>query len=180
MTHPEPFAPETVSLRDGTSVRLRAIHPDDAPRLQAFFTRLSPQSVFYRLLEYRTMLSDEEARQLVTVDYQSRMAIVAVREAAGEEQIVAVARYGVISPEEPDTAEAAIVVEDAFQGHGLGRVLIDRMVRYARAHGIRYYVATVHYNNAQILHFVQSSGLRVERKMDKGLWDIVIDLETPA
>jgi RimJ/RimL family protein N-acetyltransferase len=177
------FAPQSVVLRDGTSVQLRFLQAEDAERLQAFFYRLSPESIFYRLLEYRSALTDEEARALCDVDGQNRVAIaatVAAEDQEDQEAIVAVARYGVIEAESPDTAESAIVVQDDFQGRGLGTILIRRLVGYARSHGIRQLVATIHYNNAQILRFIERSGLRVERKMNKGIWDFFIYLDPPA
>ena len=76
--------PERVTLRDGTTVTLRPIRPEDAPRLQEAFERLSPESVFLRFLDQRASLSDDEARRGAAVDGYSTMAIVAVIEEHGE------------------------------------------------------------------------------------------------
>jgi GNAT superfamily N-acetyltransferase len=173
------FAPEAARLKNGETVHLRLIRPDDAPRLQAFIRRLSPESIFYRALEYRTELTDAEAALLSSVDGVINAAIVAVRPepGAGDEQIIAVARYGSVGPERPGVAEAAIVVEDALQSQGLGTLLIERLVRHARANGIRRFSANIHYNNSRILHFIERSGLRVERKIVHGIWEFLIDIE---
>lgn len=171
------FKPESVTLRDGTRAVIRAIQADDAPRLQALHARLSPESVYLRFLEQLKVLPAHEAQRLASVDYQTRMALVAVRE-DDLEQIIGVARYAVADSARPDAAEAAIVVEDAFQGRGLGTILVDRLVKYAQAHGIRAFLASVHHSNSEILRFIQRSGLPVEKRLDTGVWEIRIKLQS--
>jgi RimJ/RimL family protein N-acetyltransferase len=174
--HPE--GPETVTLRDGTTVTVRPIRPDDASRLQALFTRLSPESIFFRFLGHRKELPYVEAEAQANVDYRTRMALVATREQCREENVIAVTRYEVIGPGVHDVAEAAIVVEDRFQGQGLGTLLLKRLVAYARTHGIRAFQAAVYHNNAQIIRFIQCSGLPFERKrIESGVWEFRVKLE---
>lgn len=173
------FPPETAALRDGTVVSLRFLQPDDVERIKAFFYRLSPESVFYRLLEYRTTISEAEARELCAVDGVRRVAIAALLETDAGPAIVGVGRYGLVEANQPETAEAAVVVRDDYQGRGLGRVLMTRVVAYARAHGVKRFVATIHVNNAKILNFINHSGLPVENKVQRGVWDVVVKLTAP-
>ena len=172
--------PERVTLRDGTTVTLRPIRPEDAPRLQEAFERLSPESVFLRFLDQRATLSDAEARRGATVDYHGSMAIVAVVEEHGEEHIIGGARYTAVDPAKPDTAEAAITVVDEYQRRGLGTILVQHIVEYARAHGIRYFLAAVHHSNEQILHFIEQSKLPAEKRLEGGTWEIKIRLDAQA
>lgn len=172
--------PETVTLRDGTTVTIRPIRPDDAPRLQALFGRLSPESISLRFLGQPKELPYEQARLLANVDYQKRMALVATREQGGEEHIIAVARYAVDPAADPDLAEAAIVVEDKYQKQGLGTLLLTRLVAYAQAHGIRAFRATIRQDNAQIMRFVRRSGLPTDSRLEAGVWEIVVKLEPEA
>lgn len=178
VTH-ELQTPEAITLRDGTAAHLRLLRPDDTERIKAFFYRLSPESIFYRALEVRTTLSDDEARRLCDVDGLTRVALAAVIEKDGAEQIIGVARYGLPKPKQTDTAESAVVVEDAYQGKGLGRALTTRLVEYARNHGIRRFVATIHLNNNKILQFIKHSGLRVRRHIEGNVWDMNIYLDPP-
>ncbi len=170
-----PAKPEEVTLRNGTVVTIRPIRPDDAPRLQALFYRLSPESIALRFLGHLKELPLEQAQQLATVDYRTRMALVATRQQNGEEDIIAVARYAADSAK-PDLAEAAIVVEDEYQKRGLGTLLLTRLVAYARTHGIRAFMATVHHDNVQIMRFIRQSGLPTESKLEAGIWQIVVKL----
>ncbi len=168
-----PQMPQAVRLLDGTTVTIRLIQPDDAPRLQAFFARLSQDSLYLRFLQHRKELSYQQAARLATVDYQTQMALVAIH----ERDIVAVARYVVPRFDEPNWAEPAIVVEDKYQGRGLGVLLLKWLSGYARSHGIRVFQGTVHPSNTQILRFIGRSQLPLNKRFESGAWDITIKLE---
>jgi RimJ/RimL family protein N-acetyltransferase len=168
---------EAVTLCDGTKVTIRHIRPEDAARLQALFARLSPESIFFRFLGLRKDLPDKEAEQLAGVDRQSRMALVATVRQSGEEEIIAVARYATIPGIRPPEAEAAIVVQDSYQGRGLGTILMDRLATYARTQGIHAFRATVHQDNARIMRFIRRSGLPTTSNVGRGMQEIRIGLE---
>ncbi len=172
-----PPMPQVVRLLDGTIVTVQPIQPDDAPRLQAFFARLSRDSTYLRFLQHRKELSYQEAVCLATVDYQTQMALVATCEEKAQEDIIAVARYVVTRSDESDWAEPAIVVEDRYQGRGLGVLLLKWLSVCAWSHGIRAFRAIVHPHNVQILRFIEHSYLPVEKKLESGVWDIMIKLE---
>src|SRR3989449_3405058 len=104
------------TLRNGASVRVRAIRPDDEPRLMALCRRLSPRTVYQRFFSVRRLLP-EEAHAFANVDYRQRMAVVAEVDDGPEPELVGVARY---SPSDEGTADIGLVVADAWQGLGLG------------------------------------------------------------
>ena len=172
------YRSEVVTLRDGTTVTIRPVRPDDAPCLRALFARLSPESICSRFLANCRELPYQQADGLINVDCQRQMALVATREQSVEEHIIAVARYWVIPVNEPGLAEPAIVVEDRYQNRGLGTLLLKRLVEYARAHGIRTFLASVHHSNARIRRIIRRSGLPIECKMESGTCEIRVNLET--
>jgi acetyltransferase len=171
-----PSESDSFTLQDGTQVTVRPIRPQDAPGLQALVSRLSPESIFLRFLEYLKSLSSQQADSLANVDYQERMALVAVLAQDGEEQIIAVARYSVISPDQPQIAEVGIVVEDAYQSQGLGTYLLKQLTDYARKQQILAFVGTVYHANQPILEFIQRSGLPTKRRFVSGYLEIEITL----
>jgi RimJ/RimL family protein N-acetyltransferase len=172
---------EQITLQDDTRVSLRPIRPDDAPRLQEAFSRLSPQTIYMRFLQAAKGLSDAQARTLAEVDYRTRMAIVGTIPEEGQERIIAVARYGILEPEEERVAEAAVVVRDDYQQRGLGKIVMHRLARYAQKQGIRAFAAVVHASNIRVLKFIQHSGLPYEKKvLEPGAWIIHILLEPPT
>lgn len=175
--YPEEYIQE-VTLRDGSMVTIRPIRPDDASRLQAGFARLSPQSIYLRFLESFKELPDKQAQNFATVDYQTRMALVAEIQENGRPHLIGVARYGLVEDRGPGIAESAVVVVDEYQGRGLGTILLQHLVNYAQAHDVRAFLATVHMTNAKIMRFVQKSGFPSEKKMtEPGVWEVQIFLE---
>src|SRR5438552_16635601 len=111
-----------VTLRNGASVRVRAIRPDDEPRLMALCRRLSPRTVYERFFSFRRLLP-EEAHALANVDYRQRMALVAEVADRQQPELTGVARYR--PGDEVTTAEIGLGVEGAGQGPRLGSLLLD-------------------------------------------------------
>ena len=168
----------TISLRDGTQVNIRPIKPDDAPRLMALFDRLSPQSIYHRFLGFRKAFPYEEVKRLAEVDYQKQMALVAINEQNGCENIIGVARYDMLGPAEPGVAEASVVVEDQYQARGMATHLLMQLMTYAHTHAIRAFRAMVHNDNTRIMRIIQRSGLPIERMtIEQGVWDIQVNFE---
>ena len=164
------------TLSNGAPVCLRPIRADDAPRLQSFHTRLSPNSIYLRWLAAHPVLTAQEAAQLSELDYVTRMAYVATVGAGPEEQIVGVARYGLVRPADPEVAEAAVVVQDDYQSRGLGWALLGRLMRYARAMGVQAWVAEINAGNARMLRFIERGGLPVTRQLQGGAWQLRMDI----
>jgi acetyltransferase len=173
--YPEEYI-EPITLKDGRQVVLRPIKPSDAALLQEGFQRLSAESIRMRFLETAKELSDQQAQSLATVDYQKRMAFVGSVIEDGREQLVVSARYTVID-EAAGSAEAAIVVRDDYQGNGLGKITMDRLIRYAATHGVKNFIATIHLSNTRVLNFIKKSGLVFNKKvLEPGTWELTIYL----
>jgi RimJ/RimL family protein N-acetyltransferase len=133
---------DVVRLHSGRKLNIRPIQPDDGPRLQAAYERLSPESRYRRFLTLKPYLSPAEARYLAEIDGSAHFALVAATndEAA---DIVAVARFVHVPEHGGDEAEFAIVVDDAYQGDGLGTQLLDQLVVAGRERGITRFRASV-------------------------------------
>ncbi len=128
-------------LSDGTAVLLRPITAADKPELQDGLHRLSEESVQRRFLAPKVRFTQAELRYLTEVDGHDHVALVAeLTEHPG--MIVAVARY-VRLAEDPESAEAAIVVGDTLQGRGLGSLLAEALAAEAVRHDIRRFTATM-------------------------------------
>ena len=175
-TSSDSLDPETVTLKDGRHVVIRPIRPDDADDLQDSFQRLSIQSVYLRFLSFKKELNDDEARQLATVDYNSRMAFVAIYTENDQEIVSGVARYALLDPDHPETAEAAVVVVDEYQGLGIGKQLLKRLVLYARAKGIQCMRGNLEVGNDCMLLLIRRSGLPNQTRFVNGVWEVSIDL----
>jgi len=166
--------PEKVALQDGRRVAIRPIRPDDAPRLRAFHARLSPETIYRRFLGVHPVLTEAEAARFTNIDPQTEMAFVALYAGETEEQIAGVARYAALGPARPGEAEAAVVVEDRFQGQGLGTLLLERLLAHARAHGVYAFVAEISSHNDQFMRFIEESGFPVEKRLEAGVWEVKV------
>ena len=67
-----------VLLRDGEAIQLRPIRPDDAELERAFITRVGAESLYFRFFKAKRDLSPEELRYFTTLDYNERMAFIAL------------------------------------------------------------------------------------------------------
>lgn len=144
------FGGEDAALQDGTLVRLRPIRPDDAARLRRMFYRLSPNTVYLRFFSPIPRPREHVLRYFSNVDGVRRLAIVGEREG----EVLGVARCDVTVEKD---AEVAVVVEDAWQGLGLGRALLRRLGADARDAGIDCFVATILPENRRAIGFAASA-----------------------
>ena len=119
----------TAKLRDGSRVKLRAIAPEDKPRVADAFERLSEASRYRRFFQRLTELTPATLAYLTEVDHTDHEAIIAIEPSVGH--ALGVARY-VRTREDPEEAEVAFAVVDDWQGRGLGRALLTDLTRRAR------------------------------------------------
>lgn len=125
---------------------VRPIEPDDVDRLDRFFHRLSPETIYRRFFTLFPEPRPGTLRWLATVDHDDREALVALE----NDEIVAVARWDRAAHRSPD-AELAITVEDAWQHRGLGRALVRMLAGEAARHGVIELTATVLTDNRPAL-----------------------------
>jgi GNAT superfamily N-acetyltransferase len=128
----------------------RPVRPDDEARFRRLWPRLSRDTIYRRFHAPIQRLPTATVRRLVEVDHDLREAVVAE---VGDD-VVAVARYD-RSPDDPSTAEFAVLVEDAWQGVGLGRQLIVELIRLAAERGVRTLTATVQADNDRMLGLIR-------------------------
>lgn len=155
-------------LRDGRSIHIRAIRPDDKARLLEHFQHLSARSVYFRFFNAKRRLDDEELRRFTELDFENGVGLVATLVLDGREQIIGVGRYFVLA-EDRRRAEIAFAVRDDHQGLGVGTLLLEHLGRIARAAGITEFQADVLGENNQMLEVFLRSGFRVSRALAGGI-----------
>jgi GNAT superfamily N-acetyltransferase len=125
---------EIVSARDGRTLLLRDIHPDDVDALRRGFATLTPDEIRLRFLHPLTDLPPPMARQFCDIDHDHAVAIVLLDpENSGEPTIRAVARAYI----DPATlaAEFALIVQHDYAAQGLGTLLMQRLIEACRQRG---------------------------------------------
>ena len=132
-----------------TQVRTRPVQPDDYDRFVRLYHRMSPDTLYRRFHTSVPRIRPELLHRLVTVDHEHREAVVAV---VGDE-VIGVARYD-RSREDPATAEFAVVVEDAWQGRGVGRRLLTEIAELAARRGVHHAAACVQTDNNRMVTLI--------------------------
>ena len=157
------------------TVATRPIGPDDLPRFVRLWPRLSQETVYRRFHSPVRYLPPELVRRLVTVDHDRREALVAV---AGDE-VIGVARYD-RSPIDPSSADVAVLVEDAWQGMGVGRQLLTELADLAAARGVHTLTAAVQEDNDRMVAMIRRLLPGSDFRVDDHVYTVRSPLSEPA
>jgi acetate---CoA ligase (ADP-forming) len=152
----------TVVLRDGSTLTIRPVRVEDATELGRFFTDLSLESRVFRFFA-AVVNADSSIQRMVNVDYTSSYGLVAL--AGAKAQVVGHAMYVETAPRK---AELALAVADAYQGHGLGTILLGQLAEAAAAASLDVLEAMVLPENHRMLQMLRESGFPVQTRSEPG------------
>jgi len=164
---------ERVILRDGTIAIVRVTVRDDRPALRRFFHDLSAESYRRRFFSLAAPPEALLASFCDSSDPARQATIVALRQVGGELRPIAVGSYLDLGN---GAAEAAFAVADAFQGKGLGTLLLERLASLAAAGGFRRFEALVLPENAPMLEVFHESGFEIRSKSERGCITVLLTL----
>jgi acetyltransferase len=143
--------------RDGRTVLVRPIRPEDAAAHAEAFRRLSAEDVRYRFFSAMTELSASQIARMTQIDYDREMAFVAVEQSGdGPDLTVGVSRL--IREPGGESGEFAIIVDPSWKGQGLARHLMERLFDWGRAVGMKEIVGQVLAENRPMLAFMRAIG----------------------
>jgi RimJ/RimL family protein N-acetyltransferase len=167
--------PAELELRDGSTVEIRPIEPDDAEGLRQTFDRLSEESRYRRFLTPMPHLNTTLLLYLTDVDHHDHEALVAIDPASDEG--VGVARF-VRDDGDDRIAEAAVTVADDWQGRGLGTLLLEALAVRAREEEIERFTALMLAENETMRDVLEQLG--PTRRVEEHEGAVEIDVELPA
>ena len=148
-------------LRDDRPIAIRALRPDDRAGMLAAIGRTSMQSLQRRFFVPKKGFSEQEMAFFLNIDFESHVAIVAEIPEDGSPIIAGGGRYIVVQPGE---AEVAFNVVDAYQGQGIGTILMRHLAVLARNAGLKELVAEVLPENTAMLKLFKKFGFRTDAK----------------
>ncbi|WP_395019924.1 GNAT family N-acetyltransferase [Dongia sp.] len=149
----------------GRAFMIRPILPEDEPEVQALIGRLSPRAIRLRFFAPLKALSHRDAARLTQIDYDREMALVLTEPGpAGKSPIYAAVRL--ISDPNNERGEYAVVVQDDLTGKGLGMLLMQRIIEYAKSRGLGEIMGHVLSENTTMLKLCEELGFRIERNLD--------------
>jgi acyl-CoA synthetase (NDP forming)/GNAT superfamily N-acetyltransferase len=157
-------------LSDTGIVRIRSARRADAEALAAMYERVSPDSLYLRFFTMsRTLLGQDIDRLTRPPDGEHYSLVAEIR---GE--LVGVATYERL--DDPGEAEVAFIVDDRYQGRGVGMLLLEHLATVATRHGIVRFVAETLPANARMLHVFSDAGFPVTTALDTGVVHVVMPL----
>ncbi len=169
---------EQVSWK-GQQIVLRPIRPEDGPQHRAFAEQLGAEDLRLRFFSVRRSLPQSELARLTQIDYSREMAFIAVRPVSGQaDETLGVVR----AIADPDNIEAefGIIVRSDLKGSGLGRMLMNKMIRYLRDRGTKRMVGFVLRDNESMRGMVESIGFKMREQDpqdDATTWELSLGVD---
>lgn len=169
---------DPISFR-GETLCLRPLAAGDRPLIEDLVARMELDDLRMRFFGGSGTIAPDVLNQLLRIDPQRRIALVASRRASdGTEEILAVARAHELIP---GSAELALLVRSDLKGMGLGSVLLERLIARCRRRGYSVLVAEVLQQNARMLRLAGKYGFR--RRTETAQFDttqLVLELDSLA
>ena len=160
------------ATRGGEHIVIRRAKPKDKALYLDFLREVSAEDLRLRFFAHIRELSTAEADKLGHLDYSHDMVFVALDESTG--QMLGLVRLKDELDEQ--TAEFAILVRSRLKGHGVGWLLMQRVIDYAKEKGLRRVYGDVLAENASMLQMTTELGLHAE-VIGSGLKRVVLNIK---
>ena len=156
-------------MKDGADVLIRPIRPEDEPVMVKFHEGLSERSVYLRyfhLMNLSQRVSHERLTRICFIDYDREMALVAERRnpLSGEREILAVGRLTKVHG--TNDAEVAVLVSDRFQGRGLGKELLARLLKVGKDEKLNALVADILPDNRDVMRICEKLNFNLRHSLE--------------
>jgi RimJ/RimL family protein N-acetyltransferase len=159
-------------FKDDVDVLFRAIRPSDEEAMRRLFYRFSDEAIFYRYFSPIKAMPHTKMQKYVNADCNIATSIVGVLESNNKELIIAEARF--VRLDDRPYAEVAFLVEEKYQGLGIGTYLFKMLIRLAKERGLRGFTADVLPSNQSMVKVFEKGGHSVHSKLMDGLYHITI------
>lgn len=170
--------PIETQLRDGTPVHIRPIEAGDKHLLEVGLQQLSDEDRHFRFFAPISRLSDDMLHNFTDIDHVDAEAIGALDIGQTPGAPIGVARYFRL-PGTPAVAEVAVTVTPAYQGRGVGSLLLALLAHRAVSNGITAFTAMVLYDNRRMLEVFGELGARTKR-VEGGVVEVDVPLFSDA
>ncbi|OYD23715.1 bifunctional acetate--CoA ligase family protein/GNAT family N-acetyltransferase [Oceanimonas baumannii] len=162
---------ERALLKDGTPVTLRPILPEDEPAHKDFVSHVTDEDRYKRFFA-DVVIGHEELAHMTQIDYDREMAFVAV---ADKGNILGVVRA--VSDPDNDDAEFAVLVRSDLKGVGLGRMLMEKIIRYGQQRGLNSLSGITMPSNRGMITLARKLGFKTKTQLEDGIVELKLLLE---
>jgi len=146
-----------LALQDGMKIFVRPVRPEDEALYPQFLNAVTPEDLRLRFFALIKEFSHGFIARFTQIDYSRAMAFIAIDEANG--QMLGVVRFHTDSAYE--SGEYAILIRSDLKGHGLGWLLMELIIEYARAEGLRLIRGQVLQENTTMLQMCRELGFQI-------------------
>jgi GNAT superfamily N-acetyltransferase len=165
MAQPYPKERErSARLPGGRALLIRPIRPEDEALYPDFLRRVTAEDLRLRFFAAMKYFSHAMIARFTHLDYTRAMAFVAIDQESGD--LLGVARVHRLEGSNSNEAEYAVLVRSDLKGHGLGWLLMQTLIDYARKSGIGLLEGVVLTENANMLQMCGELGFHVEERPD--------------
>lgn len=151
------------TMKDGNGVNIRPIRPEDEPAMVRFHETLSERTVYLRyfhLLNLEQRIQHDRLTRICFIDYDREMALVA--EHNGE--ILGVGRM--MKVHGTNEAEVAVLISDKWQGRGLGKELLARLLIVGKDEKLTKLTADILPDNRDVMRICEKLGFTLKHSLD--------------
>ena len=120
----------------------------------------------------------DKTQEYVNVDYSEVMSVVALAGESDEESIIAEARY--VKDDHSAYGEMAFIVDEKYQGRGIGTYLYQMLIRLAKERGLRGFTAEVLPANKEMMKVFEKGDLPIDARLENGLYRLTVSFDTDA
>jgi acetyltransferase len=163
----------------GLQVTVRPIRPEDEAAHHDFVEAMTPEDLRLRFFGAVGSFDHSQLARMTQIDYDREMALIAtVQSEEGFTRTLGVVRA--VADPDNETAEFAVAVRSDQKGRKLGQLLMDRIIKYARARGIHWLVGEVLRENAPMIALARSCGFTMTRTEDPSVVGFRMPLDEPV
>lgn len=160
----------------GERITIRPIRPEDEAAHNAFIAAMSPEDLRLRFFGAVRGFDHAQLARMTQIDYDREMALIATGvDATGAPRTLGVVR--IVADPDNECAEFAVTVRSDLKGKGLGRMLMERIVAYARARGTRWIVGDILRENAPMIALAKASGFEIVPSDDPAIVSVRLRLQ---
>ncbi len=168
---------EHVLLKDGLGVLLRPATLDDVPLVKDLLHRVSRESLQMRFMATIAEVPHETVVQMCSGDFTERGCLLAIEGEGDAERVIGLGDY--IGYGDGRTAEVSFLVDDAYQGRGIGTLILERLAGIAAAFGYVEFEAEVLWENRAMINVFRSSGFDLHQVTDSGVIHVEFPIDAP-
>jgi acetyltransferase len=165
-------------MKNGETVTIRPIRPEDEPLLIRLHQVLSERTVYLRYfqpLKLSQRTAHERLTRICFIDYDREMVFAVERKVGAQTEIIAIGRLSKLR-ERDNEGELAVLVDDRYQGQGLGTELYRRLIAAARDEKLRRVVSTILAENREMRAICKKLGFRMAADLEDGTVSAELEL----